>query len=90
MDQKIPYDDYQLPVVFLPSYENPPAWIPPHEVRKPPDSHALLVYYVIKNTIHTHTVQPKKNKTIIKWGQCLDGLFIDGTCCHYFIFCVHL
>ncbi|MBN3297452.1 PDZ11 protein, partial [Amia calva] len=31
MDQKIPYDDYQLPVVFLPSYENPPAWIPPHE-----------------------------------------------------------
>lgn len=33
MDQKIPYDDYQLPVVFLPSYENPPAWIPPQEVR---------------------------------------------------------
>lgn len=32
MDQKIPYDDYQLPVVFLPSYENPPAWIPTHEV----------------------------------------------------------
>lgn len=32
MDQKIPYDDYQLPVVFLPSYENPPAWIPPQEV----------------------------------------------------------
>lgn len=35
MDQKIPYDDYQLPVVFLPSYENPPAWIPPHEVCYP-------------------------------------------------------
>lgn len=32
MDQKIPYDDYQLPVVFLPSYENPPAWIPAQEV----------------------------------------------------------
>lgn len=32
MDQKIPYDDYQLPVVFLPSYENPPAWIPTQEV----------------------------------------------------------
>lgn len=31
MDQNIPYDDYQLPVVFLPSYENPPAWIPPQE-----------------------------------------------------------
>lgn len=35
MDQKIPYDDYQLPVVFLPSYENPPAWIPLHEVHYP-------------------------------------------------------
>lgn len=34
MDQKIPYDDYQLPVVFLPSYENPPTWIPPQDVRK--------------------------------------------------------
>lgn len=34
MDNKIPYDDYQLPVVFLPSYENPPAWIPPQDVRK--------------------------------------------------------
>lgn len=34
MDQKIPYDDYQLPVVFLPSYENPPAWIPTQEVRQ--------------------------------------------------------
>ncbi|XP_078810176.1 PDZ domain-containing protein 11 isoform X2 [Oryzias latipes] len=34
MDQKLSYDDYQLPVVFLPAYENPPAWIPPHE--KPP------------------------------------------------------
>lgn len=30
MDSRIPYDDY--PVVFLPAYENPPAWIPPHEV----------------------------------------------------------
>lgn len=30
MDTRIPYDDY--PVVFLPAYENPPAWIPPHEV----------------------------------------------------------
>ncbi|XP_044273148.1 PDZ domain-containing protein 11 isoform X3 [Varanus komodoensis] len=26
---RIAYDDY--PVVFLPPYESPPAWIPPHE-----------------------------------------------------------
>uniref|UniRef100_A0A8D2FWL6 PDZ domain-containing protein n=1 Tax=Theropithecus gelada TaxID=9565 RepID=A0A8D2FWL6_THEGE len=30
MDSQIPYDDY--PVVFLPAYENPPAWIPPERV----------------------------------------------------------
>ncbi|XP_007507667.1 PDZ domain-containing protein 11 isoform X4 [Monodelphis domestica] len=30
MEGQIPYDDY--PVVFLPPYENPPAWIPPHEL----------------------------------------------------------
>nr|XP_044620232.1 PDZ domain-containing protein 11 isoform X1 [Equus asinus]XP_044620233.1 PDZ domain-containing protein 11 isoform X1 [Equus asinus]XP_044620234.1 PDZ domain-containing protein 11 isoform X1 [Equus asinus]XP_044620235.1 PDZ domain-containing protein 11 isoform X1 [Equus asinus]XP_044620236.1 PDZ domain-containing protein 11 isoform X1 [Equus asinus] len=33
MDNRIPYDDY--PVVFLPAYENPPAWIPPHEPGDP-------------------------------------------------------
>lgn len=46
MDQKIPYDDYQLPVVFLPSYENPPAWIPPHEVQY------FLLHEAIKNKRH--------------------------------------
>ncbi|XP_066504675.1 PDZ domain-containing protein 11 isoform X3 [Hoplias malabaricus] len=39
MDQKIPYDDYQLPVVFLPPYENPPAWIPPQDVVPDSDAH---------------------------------------------------
>ncbi|XP_048372329.1 PDZ domain-containing protein 11 isoform X1 [Sphaerodactylus townsendi] len=28
---RLAYDDY--PVVFLPPYESPPVWIPPHEVR---------------------------------------------------------
>ncbi|XP_043913364.1 PDZ domain-containing protein 11 isoform X2 [Protopterus annectens] len=32
MDSKIPYDDYAYPVVFLPSYEDPPAWIPTQEL----------------------------------------------------------
>ncbi|XP_069749141.1 PDZ domain-containing protein 11 isoform X1 [Narcine bancroftii] len=31
VDPKGAYDDYQYPVVFLPPYENPPPWIPPHE-----------------------------------------------------------
>ncbi|XP_078403090.1 PDZ domain-containing protein 11 isoform X1 [Cetorhinus maximus] len=30
-DPKGNYDDYQYPVVFLPPYENPPAWIPVQE-----------------------------------------------------------
>ncbi|XP_069065831.1 PDZ domain-containing protein 11 isoform X2 [Pleurodeles waltl] len=32
MDNRIAYDDYPYPVVFLPVYENPPAWISPHEL----------------------------------------------------------
>lgn len=31
MEARLPYDDF--PVVFLPPYESPPAWVPPHEVR---------------------------------------------------------
>lgn len=31
MEGRLPYDDF--PVVFLPPYESPPAWVPPHEVR---------------------------------------------------------
>ncbi|XP_029463113.1 PDZ domain-containing protein 11 [Rhinatrema bivittatum] len=31
MDNRIPYEDYPYPVVFLPAYENPPTWIPPQE-----------------------------------------------------------
>lgn len=57
MDQKIPYDDYQLPVVFLPSYENPPAWVPPQEVRK---------YCNIPNLIHTFV-------TVYRTGCILDN-----------------
>lgn len=30
MEGRLPYDDF--PVVFLPPYESPPAWVPPHEV----------------------------------------------------------
>ncbi|XP_038630936.1 PDZ domain-containing protein 11 isoform X2 [Scyliorhinus canicula] len=32
VDPKGNYDDYQYPVVFLPPYENPPAWIPVQEL----------------------------------------------------------
>lgn len=32
MEGRLPYDDF--PVVFLPPYESPPAWVPPHEVRE--------------------------------------------------------
>ncbi|XP_063280464.1 PDZ domain-containing protein 11-like isoform X2 [Prinia subflava] len=30
MERWVPYDDF--PVVFLPPYESPPAWVPPHEL----------------------------------------------------------
>ncbi|NXQ33789.1 PDZ11 protein, partial [Alaudala cheleensis] len=35
MESWVPYDDF--PVVFLPPYESPPAWVPPHERVYHPD-----------------------------------------------------
>ncbi|TKS72226.1 PDZ domain-containing protein 11 [Collichthys lucidus] len=51
MDQKIPYDDYQLPVVFLPSYENPPAWIPPQERVHQPDYNNELTQFLPRTVV---------------------------------------
>uniref|UniRef100_A0A3Q4N8Z6 PDZ domain containing 11 n=1 Tax=Neolamprologus brichardi TaxID=32507 RepID=A0A3Q4N8Z6_NEOBR len=59
MDQKIPYDDYQLPVVFLPSYENPPAWIPPQEVWQ------ILIQLTFKQTNKTKKIPKNKTKTVV-------------------------
>ncbi|XP_026991898.1 PDZ domain-containing protein 11 isoform X2 [Tachysurus fulvidraco] len=51
MDQKIPYDDYQLPVVFLPSYENPPTWIPPQDRINHPDYNNELSQFLPRTII---------------------------------------
>nr|XP_046261225.1 PDZ domain-containing protein 11 isoform X1 [Scatophagus argus] len=51
MDQKIPYDDYQLPVVFLPSYENPPAWIPSQERVHHPDYNNELTQFLPRTIV---------------------------------------
>ncbi|XP_039669711.1 PDZ domain-containing protein 11 isoform X1 [Perca fluviatilis] len=51
MDQKIPYDDYQLPVVFLPSYENPPAWIAPQERVLHPDYNNELTQFLPRTIV---------------------------------------
>ncbi|XP_018933025.2 PDZ domain-containing protein 11-like isoform X1 [Cyprinus carpio] len=51
MDQKIPYDDYQLPVVFLPSYESPPAWIPPQERIQHPDYNNELTQFLPRTIV---------------------------------------
>ncbi|KAA0709400.1 PDZ domain-containing protein 11 [Triplophysa tibetana] len=51
MDQKISYDDYQLPVVFLPSYESPPAWIPPQERIHHPDYNNELTHFLPRTVV---------------------------------------
>ncbi|KAK1804283.1 hypothetical protein P4O66_020018, partial [Electrophorus voltai] len=51
MDQKIPYDDYQLPVVFLPSYENPPAWVPPQDRINHPDYNNELTQFLPRTIV---------------------------------------
>nr|XP_006113734.1 PDZ domain-containing protein 11 isoform X3 [Pelodiscus sinensis] len=49
MDSRIPYDDY--PVVFLPPYENPPAWIPPHERIYHPDYNNELTQFLPRTIV---------------------------------------
>ncbi|XP_034636579.1 PDZ domain-containing protein 11 isoform X2 [Trachemys scripta elegans] len=49
MDSRLPYDDY--PVVFLPAYENPPAWIPPHERIGHPDYNNELTQYLPRTIV---------------------------------------
>ncbi|XP_041428480.1 PDZ domain-containing protein 11 isoform X2 [Xenopus laevis] len=39
-------DDYPYPVVFLPPYENPPAWIPPQERVYNPDYNNELTHFL--------------------------------------------
>uniref|UniRef100_A0A8C8CFW3 PDZ domain-containing protein 11 n=2 Tax=Oncorhynchus tshawytscha TaxID=74940 RepID=A0A8C8CFW3_ONCTS len=51
MDQKIPYDDYQLPVVFLPSYESPPAWIAPQERIHHPEYNNELTQFLPRTIV---------------------------------------
>ncbi|KAL4665275.1 hypothetical protein H8957_017456, partial [Semnopithecus entellus] len=64
MDSQIPYDDY--PVVFLPAYENPPAWIPPHERVPHPDYNNELTQFL------PQTITLKKPP-----GAQLLGIFIS-------------
>ncbi|KAK6480304.1 PDZ domain-containing protein 11-like [Huso huso] len=51
MDPRIPYDDYPLPVVLLPSYENPPAWITPQERIQHPDYNNELTQFLPRTIV---------------------------------------
>ena len=75
MDQKIPYDDYQLPVVFLPSYESPPAWIAPQEVRLPNAMSQTSFWMNYYKYIYTHTILL----------NCISSSLGVSECCH----CTH-
>ncbi|XP_039238813.1 PDZ domain-containing protein 11 isoform X2 [Pipra filicauda] len=44
MEPRAPYDDF--PVVFLPPYESPPAWVPPHERVFHPDYNNELTRFL--------------------------------------------
>ncbi|XP_006265368.2 PDZ domain-containing protein 11 isoform X2 [Alligator mississippiensis] len=49
MEARVPYDDY--PVVFLPPYESPPAWIPPHERIYHPDYNNELTQFLPRTIV---------------------------------------
>ncbi|KAE8583856.1 hypothetical protein XENTR_v10020711 [Xenopus tropicalis] len=46
MEGRPNYDEYPYPVVFLPPYENPPAWIPPQERVYNPDYNNELTNFL--------------------------------------------
>ncbi|XP_054025543.1 PDZ domain-containing protein 11 isoform X2 [Dryobates pubescens] len=49
MEGRLPYDDF--PVVFLPPYESPPAWVPPHERVYHPDYNNELTQFLPRTII---------------------------------------
>ncbi|XP_067160075.1 PDZ domain-containing protein 11 isoform X1 [Apteryx mantelli] len=49
MEGRLPYDDY--PVVFLPPYESPPAWVPPHERVYHPDYNNELTQFLPRTIV---------------------------------------
>ncbi|OXB79591.1 UNVERIFIED_CONTAM: hypothetical protein H355_010977 [Colinus virginianus] len=49
MDGRLPYDDF--PVVFLPPYESPPAWVPPHERVYHPDYNNELTQFLPRTVV---------------------------------------
>uniref|UniRef100_A0A8C3CHZ9 PDZ domain-containing protein 11 n=1 Tax=Cairina moschata TaxID=8855 RepID=A0A8C3CHZ9_CAIMO len=49
MEARLPYDDF--PVVFLPPYESPPAWVPPHERLYHPDYNNELTQFLPRTVV---------------------------------------
>ncbi|XP_074738482.1 PDZ domain-containing protein 11 isoform X3 [Strix uralensis] len=49
MEARLPYDDF--PVVFLPPYESPPAWVPPHERVYHPDYNSELTQFLPRTIV---------------------------------------
>uniref|UniRef100_A0A8B9MZU2 PDZ domain containing 11 n=1 Tax=Accipiter nisus TaxID=211598 RepID=A0A8B9MZU2_9AVES len=49
MEGRLPYDDF--PVVFLPPYESPPAWVPPHERVYHPDYNNELTQFLPRTIV---------------------------------------
>ncbi|XP_030823422.1 PDZ domain-containing protein 11 isoform X1 [Camarhynchus parvulus] len=49
MEGRVPYDDF--PVVFLPPYESPPAWVPPHERVYHPDYNNELTQFLPRTIV---------------------------------------
>uniref|UniRef100_A0A669Q7J9 PDZ domain containing 11 n=1 Tax=Phasianus colchicus TaxID=9054 RepID=A0A669Q7J9_PHACC len=49
MEGRLPYDDF--PVVFLPPYESPPAWVPPHERVYHPDYNNELTQFLPRTVV---------------------------------------
>ncbi|XP_039234074.1 PDZ domain-containing protein 11 isoform X1 [Pipra filicauda] len=78
MEPRAPYDDF--PVVFLPPYESPPAWVPPHERVFHPDYNNELTRF-LPRTIALQKPPGAQLGFNIRGGKASQlGIFISKVC----------
>ncbi|KAM9227153.1 PDZ domain-containing protein 11 isoform 1-T1 [Leptosomus discolor] len=78
MEGRVAYDDF--PVVFLPPYESPPAWVPPHERVYHPDYNNELTQF-LPRTIVLKKPPGAQLGFNIRGGKASQlGIFISKVC----------
>lgn len=78
MEARLPYDDF--PVVFLPPYESPPAWVPPHERLYHPDYNNELTQFLPRTVVLKKPPGAQLGFNIRGGKASQLGIFISKVC----------